>query len=108
MIRAFFLAMTLYPDEQKKAQAELDLVVGSGRLPEFSDRPSLPFVNALIKELLRWHVATPIGLPHRVTSDDTYRGYHIPGGSTVIVNAWYVKTVHAPFQTDEESSTNLT
>ena len=74
-MRAFFLAMALYPETQVKAQAELDAIIGTERLPEFSGRPSLPYVNALVKELLRWHSATPIGLPHRVVADDEYNGY---------------------------------
>ncbi len=87
---AFFLAMTLYPEVQKKAQEELDTIVGSERFPEFSDRSSLPYVNALVKELLRWYPATPLGAPHRVVEDDEYNGYVIPGGSTVFVNMWFV------------------
>jgi cytochrome P450 len=53
--------MTLYPEVQAKAQAELDAVVGTGRLPSFSDRADLPYIDALFKEVLRWHQATPIG-----------------------------------------------
>ena len=87
---AFFLAMALYPEAQAKAQAELDAIVGTERLVEFSDRPSLPYVNALVKELLRWHPATPIGLPHRIVADDEYNGYVLPGGATIVVNVWFV------------------
>ncbi len=82
--------MTLYPNAQKKAQAELDAVVGTGRLPEFSDRTSLPYVGALVKELLRWHCGTPLGLAHRAVADDEYDGHLIPGGATVLVNMWCV------------------
>jgi len=53
--------MAKYPEAQKKAQAELDAVVGPHRLPELSDRPSLHYVNALIKETLRWQLVTPLG-----------------------------------------------
>lgn len=52
--------MALYPDVRKRAQSELDAVVGSQRLPEFSDRPSLPYINALVKETLRWHLVSPV------------------------------------------------
>ena len=86
----FFLAMALDPEVQKRAQKELDAVVGTERLPEPSDRPSLPYVNALVKELFRWHLATPIRAPHRVVADDEYNGYLIPGGATVFVNMWSV------------------
>ena len=53
--------MTIYPEVQKKAQAEIDAAVGLSRLPNSQDRDSLPYINALIKELLRWHVAGPMG-----------------------------------------------
>jgi cytochrome P450 len=49
------------PERQKKAQAELD-VVCQGRLPEFSDRPFLPHVNAIVKETMRWQPVTPMGM----------------------------------------------
>ena len=87
-LQRFFVAMSLYPDVQKKAQAELDAVVGPHRLPEFGDRESLPYICALVKELLRWHVVTPICVPHRVVADDEYNGYHIPAHSTIIGNTW--------------------
>ena len=59
-MQALFLAMALYPEVQKKAQAEIDAVVGSHRLPDFEDRPSLPYINAIVKELMRWHLILPL------------------------------------------------
>ncbi|KAI0260509.1 cytochrome P450 [Gloeopeniophorella convolvens] len=84
----FFLAMTLYPDVQKKAQAELDSVVGSERLPTFEDREQLPYINAIVKEILRWGPATPLAGHHRLMQDDFQDGYFVPEGSAVIVNVW--------------------
>ncbi|THH26661.1 hypothetical protein EUX98_g7525 [Antrodiella citrinella] len=55
----FALAMTLHPEVQKK-EAELDAIVGSSRLPSFDDRDSLPYIEAVMKEILRWLV-TPLG-----------------------------------------------
>ena len=60
-VQAFFLAMALYPEAQKKGQAEIDAVVGPNRLPNFEDSPSLPYVNAMVKELKRWHMVLPLG-----------------------------------------------
>ena len=80
--------MSLYPSVQAKAHAELDAVVGPDRLPDFSDRKRLPYLTALLKELLRWHVVTPISVPHRAVADDEYRGWYIPAGSVITVNAW--------------------
>jgi cytochrome P450 len=53
--------MSLYPDVQAAAQRELDGVLGPDRLPDISDRPNLPYMNALCKEVLRWHNAAPTG-----------------------------------------------
>ena len=53
--------MILYPDVAKKAQAELDAVVGQDRLPNFADRERLPYINALLLEVIRWHSVTPTG-----------------------------------------------
>jgi hypothetical protein len=49
----FIFTVTLFPDKQEKAQQEIDAVVGHDRLPEFSDRSSLPYVDALLQEVLR-------------------------------------------------------
>ncbi|KAG1729789.1 cytochrome P450 [Suillus lakei] len=89
-IYAFFLAMTLYPDVQKKAQAEIDGVVGPDRLPSFADRASLPYVEALAKEIIRWNPIAPTGFPHCVTEDDIHDGYYIPKGSVIIPNIWFM------------------
>ncbi|KAI0740350.1 cytochrome P450 98A3 [Earliella scabrosa] len=89
-MRAFLVAMAMFPAVQKKAQAELDAVVGRGRLPETGDRGSLPYTDALVKELIRWHIVTPIGVPHRAVSDDEYNGYLIPAGATVLANVWAI------------------
>jgi cytochrome P450 len=53
--------MTLYPDVQKRAQAEIDSVVGNSRLPSHEDRTNLPYVEALFKEVLRWNPVAPLG-----------------------------------------------
>ena len=82
--------MTQYPEVQRKAQLELDTVIGQDRLPEFSDLESLPYIRAMVKELLRWHIVAPIALPHRIVADDEYNGYLLPGDAIVLVNIWYV------------------
>ncbi|KAI0816985.1 cytochrome P450 [Trametes gibbosa] len=84
----FFLAMAIHKDVQEKAQAELDSVVGPDRLPTFADRDSLPYTNALMKEVLRWHVISPIGVAHRSDAEDVYKGYSIPAGALIIPNVW--------------------
>jgi hypothetical protein len=96
--------MQEHPELQKKAQAELDAVVGRQRLPSHDDRESLPYVNALCKELLRYDPPFPVGrfsrlcsiywnpglfkrssgVPHLSTDDDIHDGYFIPQGSVII------------------------
>ena len=61
--------MSLHPDAQKRVQAELDKVVGNSRMPEFSDLESLVYVNAVIRETLRWHTIVPLSVSHATTDD---------------------------------------
>ncbi|KIJ60079.1 hypothetical protein HYDPIDRAFT_139854 [Hydnomerulius pinastri MD-312] len=89
-IYAFFLAMTIHPEVLKTAQAELDAIIGTERLPTFEDRDSLPYVNAICKEVLRWNVVAPLAMPHVTTQDEIFEGYFIPKGSMVSANIWYI------------------
>ena len=82
--------MILNPKVMKKAQEELDRVVGKGHLPDFSDKDNLPYIDALVKEVLRWNTPVPIAAPNRAMQDDVYRGYFIPAGATVIQNVWAI------------------
>ncbi|KAH9987409.1 cytochrome P450 [Russula vinacea] len=91
---SFFLALVLFPQVQRRAQAELDAVIGRDRLPTFDDRPRLPYIEALCKELLRWQMVGPVAFPHLSTKDDIYRGFFIPKGSVMLANAWAV--LHDP------------
>ncbi|KAG8768621.1 cytochrome c oxidase subunit 2 [Ceratobasidium sp. 428] len=75
--------MALYPEVQVKAQAEVDRVIGKDRLPEMSDRASLPYVECVLKEVLRWQSVVPLGIPHACMEEDEYKGYRIPKGATV-------------------------
>ncbi|KAJ7628753.1 cytochrome P450 [Roridomyces roridus] len=89
-ISSFFLAMALFPEVQSAAQAEIDRVIPTGRLPELADRPNLPYVECVMRETLRWNPTGPLGLPHMSVKDDVYRNYHIPAGSIVMVNIWSI------------------
>ncbi|KAH9930522.1 cytochrome P450 [Epithele typhae] len=89
-INAFILAITLNPHIQTRAQAELDALLGAPptRLPTLEDRPALPYVSAIVLEVLRWNPAVPLGLAHRLTRDDVYRGRPIKAGTVVWANIW--------------------
>jgi len=88
VLTVVILAMALYPGVQKHAQNEIDRVVGTDRLPDFNDRPSLPYLEALYREALRWKPVAPAALPHVSTNDDIFHGYYIPKGTLIIPNIW--------------------
>lgn len=108
VLQTFMLAMTLSPEAQKRGQEEIDRVIGNDRLPDFEDRESLPYVDAIYKECLRyglaahsiwvglpehflpfrWNQPLPLGVPHLLTEDDTYNGYFLPAGTVVAANQW--------------------
>lgn len=70
-LTTFVLAMVMFPEGQKKAQAELDKVVGRDRLPKIADRASLPYVEALFKEVLRCVIVCISGQTPVLTRRDT-------------------------------------
>ncbi|KAJ7844866.1 cytochrome P450 [Mycena olivaceomarginata] len=84
----FVVAMALYPEAMKKAQAEIDLIFDSDTLPRFSKMEDLPYCCALIREVLRWGPAAPLSIPHYLDVDDEYKGYTIRKGTTVIPSIW--------------------
>jgi cytochrome P450 len=81
--------MVAFPEVQRRAQAELDAVVGRARLPTFADAPRLPYVRAVIREVLRWRPVGERGVPHMTAEDDWYEGMLIPKGATCMANIWH-------------------
>ena len=81
-------ALIKFPHVQRRLQQDLDrhLGDGPGRLPTFQDRPFLPYVEAVVREALRWRPVTPLGIPHNSIQDDHYKGYLIPEGTSVLAN----------------------
>jgi len=84
----FIFAAVTEPAFQIAAQAELDRVVGRDAMPTFNDRGRLPYIQAIVNEILRWRPPAPMGLPHYCAEDDYYNGMRIPKGSIVIANSW--------------------
>ncbi|KAF8549586.1 cytochrome P450 [Imleria badia] len=87
-LMTFFLMMVVHQEVQAKAQAEIDAVVANDRLPTMDDRPSLPYVDAIFREMLRYSPIVPISVPHAAVDDDMYEGFHIPKGAILIANLW--------------------
>lgn len=88
----FVQAMVLFPEVQRKAQQEIDRVIGaSRRLPDMSDEPHMQYIRGCVKESLRWMPTAIIGsIPHALSSDDTYMGYHLPAGAGVMQNVYAI------------------
>ncbi|KAJ7101281.1 cytochrome P450 [Mycena belliarum] len=89
-LQIFVLAMLANPEAQRRAQAEVDAVTGGQQLPEYPDEAAMPYVAAVVKEVMRWRNVLPIALPHNLMAEDEYRGYRIPAGSIIIGNTWAI------------------
>ncbi|KAF8999431.1 cytochrome P450 [Cyathus striatus] len=87
-IYTFALLMTRFPEIQRKARQEIDSVIGHHQAPSFEDKDNLPYLTAVLMEVLRYHPPVPIGVPHFLEEDDEYRGYYMPKGSMVVGNCW--------------------
>ena len=74
------------PEIQKKAQEELEYVVGSGAQVRMSDRQDLPYVQALIMDLIRLSDIHPIGVMHSPSQDTKINDYTVPKGTFIIPN----------------------
>ena len=98
----WLLAMVAHPEVQRRAQVELDSVVGRARLPAFADAPHLPYVRAIVKEILRWRPTIERGMPHTTATDEWYEGMFIPKGATCIANTWHCNHDRAVFGDDAD------
>ncbi|KAK3071406.1 hypothetical protein LTR53_008683 [Teratosphaeriaceae sp. CCFEE 6253] len=88
-MQSFCLALCHYPQYQPVLHEEIDRVLGD-RMPTFADMESMPVLRAFIRETLRWRPPVPTGIPHDLTRDDLYEGYHIPAGSVMHPLEWSI------------------
>ncbi|EJC99744.1 cytochrome P450 [Fomitiporia mediterranea MF3/22] len=88
----FMMAMALNPDALKKAQQEIDSVVGADGviMPNFTNFKELPYCGALCKEVFRWRPAAPGAFPHLSLAEDEYKGYRIKAKTMVIPNTFAI------------------
>ncbi|KAJ6551143.1 cytochrome P450 [Mycena capillaripes] len=87
-LQSLVLALVAYPEAQKKAHEEIDRVVGQHRMPTLEDLEHMPYIRALILENHRFRVIAPLLIPHCALVSEEYKGYLIPKGATIFVNAW--------------------
>ena len=76
------------PAVQRKAQEEVDRVVGKDRLPAWDDLPCLKYIGLVLQETYRMNPLSPLGIPHASIADDWYNGMFIPKGTIVYPNVW--------------------
>lgn len=86
----------------RKAQAQLDEVVGPDRLPNFIDRPKLTYVDAFLRETMRWRPIMADSIPHRIEKDDMYNGFLIPANALIMPNSWGINRDTKYFGDDVE------
>ncbi|KAI1466309.1 cytochrome P450 [Daldinia caldariorum] len=91
-INTFVMAMISRPGAQERAQREVDRVCTDAdgktlRLPQMTDLPAMPYIAAMIKEVLRWRPTVPIIPPHQLTEDLEFDGYRIPAGTSFLINS---------------------
>jgi flavonoid 3'-monooxygenase len=79
-----------HPKILAKVQSELDTIIGRDRLVTELDLPRLTYFQAVIKETFRLHPSTPLSLPRVAAESCEINDYHIPKGSTLLVNVWAI------------------
>ncbi|KAI3619486.1 cytochrome p450 [Moniliophthora roreri] len=87
-LQTLVLFLTAYPDVQRKAQEELDRIVGDQRAPALHDLEKTPYIQAIIKETIRIRPVGPVGIPHATTSTEEFRGYVLPEGTAIFSNTY--------------------
>ncbi|KAJ4770283.1 hypothetical protein LUZ62_054540 [Rhynchospora pubera] len=78
------------PQVMKKLQEQIRSIAGSRSRIQEDDLAEMAYLKAVIKEALRLHPPGPLLVPREVIQDTTIRGYHIPCGALVLVNAWAI------------------
>lgn len=102
IIIAFMHALTKWPEVQKKAQKQIDEVVGDNRSPTMDDYAQLPYVAACVKEAMRWRPVVPLGFPHVLSEDDVVGDMVLPKGSQIFINAYGMQHDPVRFENPDE------
>jgi trans-cinnamate 4-monooxygenase len=78
------------PSIQERVRAELDSVLGRGNLITEPDTTKTPYLTAVVKEVMRLHMAIPLLVPHMNLHQAKLHGYDIPAESKILINAWWI------------------
>ncbi|CAK8671316.1 unnamed protein product [Clavelina lepadiformis] len=84
------LCLLHFPESQKKLREEVLNVIGAEGVASMSHKPSMPFTNAFIQELMRYRTLAPLSLFHKTNEDAELFGYFIPKNTVVAPNIWAV------------------
>lgn len=95
---AAMLFLTKHPEVQARAREEIDTVIGAERLPDFSDRSRLRYLEHFMNEAMRVLPLNPLVIPHRSLHDDVYEGMFIPAGTVVFANTTAMCTDPATYR----------
>ena len=88
LVNSFIFAMCTHPDVAAKVQAEIDAQVGRDRIPTLEDRKVMPYMEAVLQEVIRFYPVFPLGLEHCASEDFELRGYKIKKGTIIEGNIW--------------------
>ncbi|KAI3615566.1 cytochrome p450 [Moniliophthora roreri] len=100
-LKYLVMSLVAFPRVRRKAQAEIDRVIGHERTPTLADFKELPYIQALIKEVHRYRPVVPV-VPHATMADEEYRGFVIPKGSILLANTYGI--YHNPHYYDDPDS----
>lgn len=82
--------LLLHPDIFSKVKDEMKSVVGDSKIIDEADISRLPYFQAVVKEIFRYHPPGPLLLPHKANEDTEINGYFIPKDTQVLVNVWSI------------------
>lgn len=84
------LTLSMYPEVQRKAQEEVDRVIGRDRLPGQADQASLPYLRCILREAFRFRPPGRINIPHMATESFSFRGHVVHRGTWIISNYYSI------------------
>ncbi|TFY59192.1 hypothetical protein EVG20_g7882 [Dentipellis fragilis] len=89
-MQVVILCACAFPDEQRKAAAEIEDIVGTSRVPCMEDLEDLPYTRAFVNECSRFLPIATLGVPHEMVQDQIIDGILYPKDAVVIQNTWYM------------------